>query len=64
MTKREAAIVATYTGILIGDIYDMKCYMSEIMGGIDIYTHMLADEDFVKAVKEKAKPDFLAIKVV
>ena len=38
MTKREAAIVSVYTGVLIGDFSDFYAYAVEIMGR-PIFTH-------------------------
>lgn len=63
MTKREAAIVSAYTGILLGNFSDMHEYVEEIMGG-PVWTHQFGDKDFVEKVKEKSKNDFITIKVV
>ena len=38
MTKREAAIVSAYTGVLIGDFNEMHRYIEEIMGATGIHT--------------------------
>ncbi len=62
MTKREAAIVSAYTGILLGELSDIHTYLKEIMGR-PVFAHELGDEKFLKRIKEKAKPDFTAIKV-
>lgn len=62
MTKREAAIVAAYTGVLIGNFSDMHEYIEEIMGG-PVFTHQLGNKDFVDEVQRRAKEDFLAIRV-
>ncbi len=42
MNKREAAIVAAYTGFLIGEFSDMHKYIEEIMGG-SVFTHELGE---------------------
>ena len=60
MTKREAAIVSVYTGVLIGDFSDFYAYAVEIMGR-PIFTHefpYIADE-----LKEKSKKDFMSIQI-
>lgn len=48
MTKREAAIISAYTGILIGDFNDMHKYIEEI-AGCSVFTHELP------AVRDKLK---------
>ena len=60
MTKREAAIVTMFTGILIGDFSDAHAYAEEIMGR-PIWTHQFPS--LMAEIKEKAKPDFLAIQI-
>ena len=62
MTKREAAIVAAYTGMLIGKFDDMHEYIEEIMGG-PVFTHQLGNKEFVDEVQRRAKADFIAIQV-
>lgn len=60
MTKREAAIVSAYTGILIGEFENFNGYVEEIMGR-SVCTHeipYIADE-----IKEKSKKDFMSIKI-
>ena len=60
MTKREAAIVSAYTGVLIGDFNEMHRYIEEIMGR-QVFTHELLyifDE-----ITKRSKNDFMNIKV-
>lgn len=60
MTKREAAIVSAYTGVLIGDFNEMHRYIEEIMGR-QVFTHELSyifDE-----IMKRSKNDFMNIKV-
>ena len=60
MTKREAAIVSAYTGVLIGDFNEMHRYIEEIMGR-QVLTHELSyisDE-----ITKRSKNDFMNIKV-
>ena len=62
MTKREAAIVSAYTGVLTGSFSDMHKYVEEIMGD-SIPTSAFGRRVFAEHVKEKSKDDFLAIEV-
>lgn len=62
LTKREAAIVSAYTGYLIGGFDEMHKYAEEVMGR-PIWTHQFADQKLCDALREAAKPDFLAIEV-
>ena len=62
MTKREAAIVSAYTGILIGEFGDFHKYAEEIIGG-PIWTHKFGDKKFTNKIKELSRNDFLNIKV-
>ncbi len=62
MTKKEAAIVSAYTGILIGEIAEMHKYIEQIMGG-PVWTHELADRNMWDKIKEKSRHDFMSITV-
>ena len=62
MTKREAAIVAAYTGYLIGDFGDMHEYIEEVMGH-PVFTHQMAGDNFRERVRSRTKADFVGIKV-
>ncbi len=62
MTKREAAIVAAYTGVLLGDFNELHKYIEKIIGGA-VFTHQLGDNDFIALVKEAAKADFISLEV-
>lgn len=62
MTKREAAIVSIYTGILIGTFGEAHKYAEEIMGE-PIWTHEFASKALWGKLKELSKPDFMAIKI-
>ena len=63
MTKREAAIISAYTGILLGDFGEMHEYI-ETLFGHPVYTHEMGDENFFEKLKTLSKPDFLSIKIV
>ncbi|OGF58480.1 MAG: hypothetical protein A2Y62_21200 [Candidatus Fischerbacteria bacterium RBG_13_37_8] len=60
MTKQEAAIISTYTGILIGEFSDMHEYIEKIMNR-PVFTHELGDHKIVKEIKQKSKQDFINI---
>jgi hypothetical protein len=62
MTKREAAIVSAYTGILIGEFSDCHKYIEEIMDR-PVWTHELGDKNVINKIKELSRNDFLNIKV-
>ena len=60
MTKKEAAIISAYTGIMVGSFSDMHEYAEKIMEH-PIFTHHFADKQLCEKLKEKAKPDFIEI---
>lgn len=62
MTKREAAIVGAYTGILLGKFDDLHEYIEQIMER-PVFSHELADKQTFEQIKAKAKPDFISIVV-
>lgn len=63
MTKREAAIVSAYTGILIGNFSDMHGYVEEKLGR-PIWTHEFASEELFKEIREKTRADFISINIL
>ena len=62
MTKREAAIVSAYTGVMLGEFSDMHEYIEEIMGR-PVFTHEMGSRDISDEIKEKAKDDFCSLNV-
>lgn len=60
MTKREAAILTAYTGILCGDLDDFYRYVKEIMGK-SYMTHEYSNPELWAKIKTKSKKDFLEI---
>jgi hypothetical protein len=62
MTKREAAIVSAYTGILVGDFSDMHGYIEQIMGR-PVFTHELGNKTTFDKIKALAKDDFCSITI-
>lgn len=62
MTKREAAIVAAYTGVMLGKFNDIHIYIEEIMGR-PVFTHELGNKVIMAQIHELSKPDFIALEV-
>lgn len=62
MTKKEAAIVAAYTGYLIGAFSDMHEYVEQIMER-PIFTHEMASQQLMNEIRARSKQDFVSIKV-
>jgi hypothetical protein len=60
MTEREAAIITAFTGFALGDFGAAHLYMEEVMG-LPIWTHELAVKRMWDAIKEKSRPDFIAL---
>lgn len=60
MTKREAAIVSAYTGVLIGKFSDMHKYIEEKLNR-PVFTHELGNKELCKEIKEISKQDFINI---
>ena len=63
MTKEEAAIVAAYTGYLIGEFSEMHKYIEKKMGR-PVWTHEMADREFAEEIRKQCKDDFISIKIV
>ena len=62
MTKREAAIVSAYTGILLGKFSELHGYIEEIMGR-PVFTHELGRDTIVAEIKDKSRQDFINLTV-
>jgi len=60
--KREAAIVAAYTGTLIGKSSDMHEYIEEKLQR-PVFMNELADEKVVQQIKDASKQDFCSITI-
>ena len=61
MTKREAAIIMAYTGVVMltgDDFVIFGKYCKELLG-FSIWTHEYPR--FADAIKEKSKPDFIKL---
>lgn len=62
MTKKEAAIVTAYTGVMLGEFDAFHEYVEEIMER-PVFTHEFGDKKFMQELKEKSKEDFKKIVV-
>ena len=62
MTKREAAIVTAYTGILIGTFSDFQEF-AEVILDRPVFTHEFATGGVWDELKELVKPLFVGIEV-
>ena len=60
MNKQEAAVIGAYTGVLMGEFKDLHTYIEKILGH-EVYTSQLANEELAEKIKNKSKPDFLAL---
>jgi len=63
MTDREKAIVMAYTGycMLTGDKLSVFYEYVESIMGRPVYTHEMGTKVIDNIIKEKAKPDFIAL---
>lgn len=60
LTREQAAIVGAYTGVLCGPFGDVHGYVERVLGR-PVWTHEMASEEVMTAVRDAAKADFLAI---
>ena len=63
MTKREAAIVTAYTGVVCGIFKDTHEYIEEILER-PVFTHELGSKKVAAEIKEKSKRDFCNLTVI
>ncbi len=63
MTKREAAIVACFTGKFLGDFSTFHAMLEEIMER-PVWTHEIASKEFNDELRIKARHYFSALEVV
>lgn len=64
MTKREAAIIGAYTGVMVGNMKDMKDYISELFGGAPVFDATLSGSLMSCEIRRLAKKDFMALEVI
>ena len=60
MTRRESAIIGAFTGVLCGPFDALHEYVEEIMGR-PVFTHEMGYKTIADEIKEKSKPDFIAL---
>ena len=60
LTREQAAIVGAYTGVSCGPFSDIHSYVEKVLGR-PVWTHEMAGEEVMTAVRDAAKADFLAI---
>lgn len=63
LTRRQAAIIGAYTGILAGPFDDLHQYAEELMER-PVFTHEFGVHLFWVLLKSKAAPDFKEIAAV
>lgn len=63
MTKREAVVIETYTGVcmLAGEDRGLAYKYAEELLGFPVHTHMFADKEIQAQLRERSKPEFLEI---
>lgn len=59
-TKKEAAIISAFTGIMVGEFKDFHEYVENLFG-YSIFTHQFADKSFAEKIKELSRPDFMKL---
>ena len=61
MTRQEAAIVAAYTGKMLGNFTDYHQYIEKLLGR-PVFTHEIPS--LMEDIKTAAKQDFINLEVV
>lgn len=60
LTRQQGAVLGAFTGILCGEMSDLHEYIEKIMGR-PVWTHEMGQQSIADEIKEKARPDFLAL---
>lgn len=60
MTQQERLVVSAYTGYLMTDCRLVHGFIEERLGR-PIWTHEFADEKVWEEIRQKIKPEFLAL---
>ena len=60
MTKKEAAILSAYTGLLFGSFSDLHGYAEKILKR-PIFTHQFAMGNMAEELKIASRADFLNV---
>jgi hypothetical protein len=60
LTREQAAIIGAYTGYTCGPFEDIHRKIEEVLGR-PVWTHEMASDKLCDEVREKLKPQFLAL---
>lgn len=60
LSRRDAAIIGAFTGVVMGPFEDIQFYADSIMGR-PTWTHEFGSKNFWEELKEKARDDFLRL---
>ena len=60
LTVQQAAIIGAYTGVLCGNFSDLHHYIEVVMNR-PVWTHELADQEFMTKLEDASRPDFIYI---
>ncbi len=60
LTRREAAVIGAYTGVLMGRFPDVQSIGDDAMGR-PTYTHEYGDSAFLLKLRVSLRDEFLAI---
>lgn len=60
LTKKQAAVLTAFTGIVMGSFTDFHGY-AEVILGRPIFTHEFADKETADLLKECSRADFLEL---
>lgn len=62
MTKKEAAIISVFTGVLVGDFEEFQKYAEKVLGR-SIMTHELRSEIIWEKLRVESLDDFCGIRI-
>lgn len=60
LTREQAAIVGVYTGYMCGPFPDIHAAVERVLER-PVFTHEMASKELMAVVRERIKPEFLAI---
>jgi hypothetical protein len=63
LTREQAAIIGAFTGISCGPFSDVHATIERVLGR-PVWTHEMAAKELWDDVRERIKPEFLAIAAV
>lgn len=62
LDAEQAAVIAAYTGYLIGEFSVMHAYVEKILGR-PVFTHELGNDKVCAQIREAARKDFMSLQV-